>query len=152
MLDFFLYRLLIKEYLPETYEGITSYHQQNWFSPEDSSVTASENDGFTTKYNPVNMIANSSYGKSITLVILFILSSISLYISHNCKGPGRTMYMTYSFLFPITHFIILLLSKITGGKLIGCDYDKLKNQQASIDKLKTVSQSLTGGKYKKKYK
>ena len=28
--------------------------------------------------------------------------------------------MTYS-LFPITHFIILIISKITGGKLIGCN-------------------------------
>lgn len=146
MLDFFLYRLLFKEYFPENYDNIIDFHQQSWFSKEDSSVPENENASFTEKYNPVNMIANNKYGKTITLILLFIISSVSTFISFGCKGPGKSMYMTYSFLFPITHFIILIISKITGGKLIGCNRDQLKG----IDKLKTQAAKLGGGKKKKK--
>ena len=146
MLDFFLYRLLFKEYFPETYDGITDFHQQSWFSKEDSSVPENANASFTEKYNPVNMIANSRYGKTITLILLFVISIVSTFISFGCKGPGKSLYMTYSFLFPITHYIILIISKITGGKLIGCNREQLKG----IDKLKTQAAKLGGGKKKKK--
>lgn len=146
MLDFFLYRLLFKEYFPETYDSITDFHQQSWFSKEDSSVNENENAAFTEKYNPVNLIANSRYGKSITLIILFVISSISTFISFGCKGAGKSMYMTYSFLFPITHFMILIISKITGGKLIGCNYEQIKG----IKKLKTETAKLSGGKKRNK--
>ena len=142
MLDFFLYKLLFKDYFPDTYDGIKDFHQQSWFSKEDSSVPEDENASFTEKYSPVNIIANNRYGKTITLILLFVISSVSTFISFGCKGAGKSMYMTYSFLFPITHFVILIISKITGGKLIGCNYEQIKG----ISKLKTETAKLSGGK------
>ena len=132
---------MFKEHFPSTYDNITDFHQQSWFKKEDSSVPYNEDASFTEKYNPVNMIANSRYGKSITLILLFIISIVSIFISFGCRGPGRSLYMTYAFFFPITHFIILLLSRITGNKLIGCDY----NQINKIKKVKSDTAVLKGG-------
>ena len=155
MLDILLYRLVIKDYIPSLYELFPDFYQESLFSiPEEENINV---DNYTTmdRINPVKRIADSKYGRIITLFIILLITGYSVYLSNKCKGPGKSMYISFSLLFPITHFIILKLPSMISqklGNIIGCDFEQIKKKRQNIEKIKSAAAAVQGGKYKKKYK
>tara|TARA_Y100001980_G_C14556542_1_gene348478 strand:+ start:5495 stop:5962 length:468 start_codon:yes stop_codon:yes gene_type:complete len=155
MLDILLYRLVIKDYIPSLYELFPDFYQESLFSiPEEENINV---DNYTTidTINPVKRIADSKYGRIITLFIMLLITAYSVHISNKCNGPGKSMYISFSLLFPITHFIILKLPSMISeklGNMIGCDFEQIKKKQQNIEKIKSAAAAVQGGKYKKKYK
>ena len=154
MLDYFLYRLVIKDYLPFIFEYFPNYFQESLFVIPDEENTNYNDYTWLDTINPIKQIADSKYGRIIVIVILILLSIISVYVSNKCKGPGKSMYIIFSLLFPITHFFILkspsfLPNKL--GKIIGCDFEQIKKQKENISKIKSATANIVGGKYIKKY-
>ena len=155
MLDILLYRLVIKDYIPSLYELFPDFYQESLFSiPEEENINV---DNYTTidTINPVKRIADSKYGRIITLFIMLLITAYSVHISNKCNGPGKSMYISFSLLFPITHFIILKLPSMISqklGNIIGCDFEQIKKKRQNIEKIKSAAAAVQGGKYKKKYK
>ena len=156
MLDFFLYRLVIKDYIPFIDNLFPEFFQESLFTIPDQENTNIDNYTTYDKFNPIKRIADSKYGKIITLILLILVTMYSIYISYKCAGPGRNMYMIFSLLFPLTHIIILKLPGMLSkklGNMIGCDFEEIKKKQESIEKIKLATQNIQGGRYKtKKYK
>jgi hypothetical protein len=152
MLDFFLYRLVIKDYLPFILEYFPDHFQESLFEIPDEENTNYNDYKWYDTINPIKQISDSKYGRIIEAILLIILTIYSGYISNKCKGPGRSMYIIFSLLFPITHLIILKSSKVLPtklGKMIGCDFEEIKKKQESINKIKAATANIVGGKYKK---
>lgn len=134
MLDFFLYLLVVKDYLPSVYDSLPDFHQTKITEIPDSSSQNIENYGFWEKINPVQRMADSRYGRIILIVSLVILTLLSGYISSNCYGPSKTMYVIFSLLFPVTHMIILIIPRLIYSKFgnyIGCTLRKKKKLRVS---------------------
>ena len=153
MLDFFLYRLVIKDYLPFIYEYFPTHFQESLFVIPDEDNTNYNDYTWLDTINPIKQIADSRYGLIIEVILLIFLSMYSVYVANKCIGPGRSMYIIFSLLFPISHFIILNSPKILPnrlGKMIGCDFEEIKKKQQNIEKIKQATANITGGKYKKR--
>ena len=157
MLDFFLYRLVIKDYLPSIYNLFPEHYQESLFVvPGEENIKI---DSYTLidKINPIKRIADSKHSRLIELLILIIITIISIYVSYKCKGPAESMYIIFSTLFPITHFIILSFPRILPkslGKYIGCNYEQIRKKQRNLEEIKLATQNIggryNGGKYKRK--
>tara|TARA_B100000900_G_C20324310_1_gene611550 strand:- start:266 stop:745 length:480 start_codon:yes stop_codon:yes gene_type:complete len=159
MLDIFLYRLIVKDYIPSVYDMFPDFFQESLFTIPDQENANINNYTTYDKFNPIKRIADSKYGKIITLSLMILITIYSVYISYKCNGPGKSMYMTFSFLFPITHFFLLKFPKLLPdkvGNIIGCDYEKIKKSQKTMETIKLATENMQGGKgskYKrKKYK
>jgi len=153
MLDFFLYRLVIKDYIPFIYDYFPDFFQESLFEIHDEDNTNIDDYTFFERINPIKRIADSKYGRIIGLVLLILLTIYSIYISTKCKGPGESMYIIFSLLFPITHLLILKAPAVLPtkfGKMIGCDFEEIKRKQSSIQKIKDATSNIKGGKYRKK--
>jgi len=151
MLDFFLYKSVIKDYIPSIYDLFPDFFQESLFDPPDQENTNIDNYTTLDKFNPIKRIADSKYGKIITLIIMILITLYSLYISYKCNGPGRSMYILFALLFPVTHFIIIKIPGIFSkkiGNMICCDFSEINK----IETIKQTSANIKGGKYKKKYK
>ena len=155
MLDILLYRLVIKDYIPFIDNLFPEFFQESLFTIPDQENTNIESYSTLDMINPVKRIADSKYGRIIVLLIMILITGYSVYLSNKCKGPGKSMYISFSLLFPITHFIILKSSSILPKRfqnIIGCDFEQIKKKQQSIEKIKSAAAAVQGGKYKKKYK
>tara|TARA_Y100001958_G_scaffold94093_1_gene64351 strand:+ start:1083 stop:1544 length:462 start_codon:yes stop_codon:yes gene_type:complete len=153
MLDYFLYKLVITDYLPFIMEYFPEHYQESLFVIPDEDNINYDSYTWLDTINPVKQIADSRYSRIIELILIIILSIYSVYISNKCKGPGKSMYIIFSLLFPISHFIILNSPKILPnklGKMIGCDFEEIKKKQESLDKIREATANIKGGKYRRK--